>query len=116
MAKALPPEVRQSGGADAVKLVYAALGDGSRKSAALDALRELCANSAGMDSSLVVMLSINWYTMLGALDPAYEVANEGLDRFRRSGTIGASWGGAVDTRDAALQQDPRFKYCKIDSA
>ena len=39
MAKALPEEVRQVGGADAVKLIYAALGDASKKGAALDALR-----------------------------------------------------------------------------
>ena len=102
MAKALPEEVRQSGGADAVKLIYAALGDASKKGAALDALRDLRANSAGMNSSLMVALSILWCTMLGALDSAYAVANEGLDNLRRSGPVG-SLDGAMDTRDAPIQ-------------
>jgi Tfp pilus assembly protein PilF len=108
MAKALPAEVRQSGGAEAVKLIYAALGDASKKNAALDALRELCANSAGMNSGLMLMQSVTWYTMLGALDSAYEVASEGLDKLRRSGTLGGSWGGLWISEMRPFRQDPRF--------
>ncbi len=57
----------------------------------------------------MVVLSTQWCTMLGALDPAYDVANEGLDRFRRSGTIGGSWGGLWIPEMRPFRQDPRFQ-------
>jgi TolB-like protein/Tfp pilus assembly protein PilF len=109
MAKALSQEVRQSGGADTVKLIYAALGDTSKKRAALDALRELRADSAGMNSSLMVVHLATWYTMLGALDSAYEVASGGLENLRRSGAIGGSWGGLWIPEMRPFRQDPRFQ-------
>ena len=109
MAKALPEEVRQAGGADAVKLIYAALGDASKKGAALDALGELRTNSAGMNSSLMVANSIVWCTMLGALDSAYAVANEGLDNLRRSGPVGFYWMGLWIPEMRSFRRDPRFQ-------
>ena len=88
------------------RILYAALGDASKKSAALDALRELRANSAGKNSSLMVVLSIQWYTMLGALDSAYEVASEGLPR---SSTIRGTLGGLWIPDMRPFRQDPRFQ-------
>lgn len=108
-AKILPQEVRASGGADAVKLIYAALGNTSKQGAALDALRKLRANSAGMNSGQMVVLTINWYTMLGALDLAYDVANEGLDRLLRAGAIGPGWGGLWTPEVRPFRQDRRFQ-------
>ncbi len=109
VAKALPREVRQSGGTEAVKLIHAALGDAGKKPAALDAVRELRAHSTGMDSSLMLMLSITWYTMLGELDLAYEVADVALGTFRRSGTLGSVWGGLWALEMRPYRQDPRFQ-------
>jgi hypothetical protein len=109
MASALPEEIRRAGGADAVKLIHAALGDASKKSAALDALRELRASSPGMNSSLMAVLSIQWCTMLGALDLAYDVANEGLDNLRRSGPIGLYWAGLWVPDMQPFREDRRFQ-------
>jgi hypothetical protein len=108
MAKAFSEIARQSGGDDAIRLIYAALVDSSKKAAALDALREWRARSAGMDSSLMVVQSVIWYTMLGALDSAYEVANPGLDKLRRSGSAGGSLGGLWIPEMRPFRQDSRF--------
>ena len=48
-----------------------------------------------MDSSLMLILAMSWYTMFGALDEAYDVSNEasplatdGPRRLRRARLLG----------------------------
>ena len=96
MARVLPPDVRASGGIEVLQSIYTAVEDESRRAAAVEALRALRATAEGlksMDSSLMVVLAMQWYTMLGALDHAYDVANRAMDQFKRSGFAGAHWGG-----------------------
>jgi TolB-like protein/Tfp pilus assembly protein PilF len=108
MTLALPERVRQAGGVKIVELIYSALVDSSRKADAIDALRELRANAPGMDTSLMMILAIQWYTTLGALDDAYKAAREALDA-RSSGDIGAIWGPLWLPELRPFRQDPRFQ-------
>jgi len=50
-----------------------------------------------------------WCMQLGALDRAYEVANEGLDYFARSGTIGAEWEFLWMGEMLPFRQHPHFQ-------
>jgi hypothetical protein len=112
MARVLPPDVRAKGGVEVLQLIYRAVGDESRRAAAVEALRALRAIAEGpnaMESSLMVVLAMQWYTMLGALDHAYDVANRALDQFKRSGFAGAHWGGLWMPEMRPFRRDARFQ-------
>ena len=112
MVKVLPPEVRASGGIEVLGSIYAAVEDESRRAAAVEVLRSLRAKAEGpksMDSGLMVVLAMQWYTMLGALDHAYDVANRALDEFKRSGFVGANWGGLWLPEMRPFRRDARFQ-------
>jgi hypothetical protein len=56
------------------------------------------------------MFLMQWYTMLGELDSAYEVAGALVDGVRRFGTVGgAVWGGLWIPEMRPFRQDPRFQ-------
>jgi tetratricopeptide (TPR) repeat protein len=109
MVNALPAEVREARGADTVRMIYAALADPGKKTAALQALRDLQANGPGMDSGVMLIFAMNWYTELGALDDAYAVAEAGLARLQRTGAIGGNWAGMWLPEMRPFRQDPRFQ-------
>jgi hypothetical protein len=52
---------------------------------------------------------IVWYTLLGALDQAFELLNESLDHFAQSGTIGAAWGFLWMREMLPFRQHPTFQ-------
>ena len=105
MEGALPTGARLPGGTEAVRLIYAAATDSTKRPAAIDALRNLRASVAAMNSTILVMLSLTWYVSLGALDAAYDLADERLQRFGIVGlTLGALW--LPEMRE--FRQDPRF--------
>ena len=87
----LPASVRDHGGDDVVGLVYTALADRNRASEAVARLRALRekVDPAIIDNWPMVMLSIIWYAMLGALDDAYETAQRIVQTFRRTGILNA---------------------------
>ena len=95
----------------ALKLAYSALGDASHKPAALDALRELDVTTG--DATIDLFLQIHvilLYTLLGALDGAFEQANRFLDRFAESGEIGnpGVWGTLWFPEMRPFREDSRF--------
>ena len=49
------------------------------------------------------------YTLLGALDPAYESVNRLLDEMARSGPVWAFPGGLWLPEMRSFRQDPRFQ-------
>ncbi|HJS21643.1 MAG TPA: winged helix-turn-helix domain-containing protein [Steroidobacteraceae bacterium] len=105
MQGALPPEAHLSGGTEAIRLIYAAATDSTKRPAAIDALRNLRANAAAMNSVFLVAVSLYWYAVLGALDAAYDLADERLQRLGIVGlTLGALW--LPEMRE--FRQDPRF--------
>jgi TolB-like protein len=89
----LPPTVRDAGGAEVIRQVYGALADPTQKPAAAKALQGLVAKLGATHLGANVQRDfITDFTMLGALDPAYELATLYLDEFVRSGTGGgAAW-------------------------
>jgi Tfp pilus assembly protein PilF len=105
MQGVLPREAHVAGGAEAIRLIHAAATDSAKRLAAIDALRNLRASVAAMNSTLLVALSLTWYARLGALDLAYDLTDERLQRFGIVGlTLGALW--IPEMRE--FRQDPRF--------
>jgi tetratricopeptide (TPR) repeat protein len=89
-AMAIPAAARQAGGVEVVRLLHEAFADPSRRPAALASLDALNAKgaTAGMNSFAMLMLSMNWYTMLGETDRAYLVSERWLAEVRRAGRTG----------------------------
>jgi hypothetical protein len=89
MIVVLAPEVRDAGGAAVVRLVYAAAAGNSDTRPAIEALQALRAGAARetMARPIMVMLSTNWFTRLGALDLAYDLAAVTLDEFDSTGVL-----------------------------
>jgi TolB-like protein/tetratricopeptide (TPR) repeat protein len=113
MNSLLAPSVLEAGGATVVRLVYAAAAGAADKDAAIEALRELRAGAAheAMAGPIMVMLSTVWFTRLGALDLAYELAHAVLHEFEKTGVLP----GAIHVATCWLpemrpfRQDARFQ-------
>lgn len=50
-----------------------------------------------------------WYSRIGALDPAFDIAFDSLDRYAREGTVGGAWGVLWLPEMAAFRDDERFQ-------
>ena len=107
------PSVLEAGGAAVVRLVYAAMAGAGDKRAAIEAVQALRAGTAreAMTRPMMVMLSTVWFTQLGALDLAYELAHAMLHEFEATGVLP----GAIHVATCWLpemrpfRQDPRFQ-------
>ena len=110
MANALAPDIAAEGGADTVRQVFRALGDRVAAGAPVAALNILRvrAERAGMTQFMKRRFML-WYTYVGALDESFEVANESLDYFAKSGTIGSAWAFLWMREMLPFRQDPRFQ-------
>jgi TolB-like protein/DNA-binding winged helix-turn-helix (wHTH) protein len=83
-SQALPDALRNRGGTEAMKLLYSALADSSRKPAALQALRAVTRQiQFGSTDAQVSTFFVEGFTLLGAVDSAYALANELIDRGER---------------------------------
>jgi TolB-like protein len=113
MNSVLAPSVLEAGGAAVVRLVYAAAAGAADKRGAIEALQTLRAGAAreAMAGPIMVMLSTVWFTRLGALDFAYELAHAALHEFDRTGVLP----GALQLASCWLpemrpfRQDARFQ-------
>ncbi|HEY6454715.1 MAG TPA: winged helix-turn-helix domain-containing protein [Steroidobacteraceae bacterium] len=108
----LPGPARSGGGEHVIRAFYAALADPTRKPTALKALHDfvpalLPAHGAEQAGILVVQM----FTMLDALDPAYDFVNRSLDDALRAGRVANSiypvnfWLPQM----RPFRQDPRFQ-------
>lgn len=85
------------------------MGDDNRKVAAARAVHELQHKGvAGMDSSFMVMLAMDWYTGLGDLDRAFETAFKSLEHSGHAGTSGP-WAAMWLPEMRPFHRDPRFQ-------
>jgi DNA-binding winged helix-turn-helix (wHTH) protein/tetratricopeptide (TPR) repeat protein len=50
-----------------------------------------------------------WYSRIGALDQAFEIAFNSLDHYAREGTVGGAWGVLWLPEMAAFRDDERFQ-------
>jgi TolB-like protein len=106
----LPPELAADDGDETVRQVYSVLRDRTAIGPQIEALDRLRARSiAGPMTQLVKRRFMLWYTQLGALDQAFEVASESLDYFARAGTIGTAWAFLWMPEMLAFRRDPRFQ-------
>jgi serine/threonine protein kinase/Tfp pilus assembly protein PilF len=111
-AMTLPAAARQAGGVEVVQLLHNALADPARRPAALAALDALNAKGAttGMDSFQMLMLSMNWYTMLGRVDRAYLLIDRWLAEVQRTGSNGIPFSFAFwQPEMRPFRADPRFQ-------
>jgi TolB-like protein len=106
-AATLSPSVIAAGGADIVKLVYAAMADTTRRPAAISALKGLIPKLKPEDW-VVKVWAMSWFTRLGAMDQAYAAADQLLAQFESQGPTNAwSWLWSRELRP--FRQDPRFQ-------
>jgi TolB-like protein/Tfp pilus assembly protein PilF len=110
-AASLSPAVRAAGGADVIRLVYTALGEPTKKAAARQALQNLVRTLGPSHIDIGAQREfVMDFALLGALDPAYELANDYLDEFFRSGTGGGvAWLFLWLPEMRAFRQDARFQ-------
>jgi TolB-like protein len=110
MVAALPAGLAADGGAETVSGLFQVLRDGAgggAEIAALDALRDRMASTE--IPHIMHRRFMVWYTMLGALDQAFDMANQSLDHFARSGSIGMAWALLWLNEMLPFRQDPRFQ-------
>lgn len=108
----LPPSLRSGGVEHVIRTFYAALGDPTQKPAALQVLRDFVpALLAARGGAQARVFAVEMFTMLDALDPAYEFANRALDDGLHTGRVADSLYPAnfwlPEMRP--FRQDPRFQ-------
>jgi hypothetical protein len=109
MISGLGPSLRSAGGKEVAQRFCDAIEAPGRRNAALIALRRLITTLAPEDVGMVDRRRILlWFTMLGALDDAFDWMNVGLDQFARSGTIGFQWGLLWMSEMRPFREDARF--------
>jgi hypothetical protein len=123
--------IREGRAADAAEYMLATLPPGARAVATLSRTIELLCRrnlipdeSAEAASGLRTIehsLSANeldppmrkrfmlWYSRIGALDYAFEIAFDSLDHYAREGTVGGAWGVLWLPEMAAFRNDERFQ-------
>jgi DNA-binding winged helix-turn-helix (wHTH) protein/Tfp pilus assembly protein PilF len=106
----LPAPIRTAGGAEALKVVYAALADPTLKPAARRALQGLLRNLDPGDIDIATGEElIAWFTQMDALDSAYEVAGNTVDHLARAGATGNTWSFLWGPQMRPFRRDRRFR-------
>jgi TolB-like protein len=106
----LPASLTGAGGDEVIRGVYAALGDPSKIPAARNALQNLLHKLKAEDLDVNTRKDmIELFTQLDALDVAFDLANQSLDQFARTGTVGSNWGVLWLPEMRPFRQDARFQ-------
>jgi TolB-like protein len=103
----MPSDLMTGEGEQDLKLVFTGLHDAARRSAGIQALDRL--RAAFATSQMQRRRGMLWYSGLGALDRAFDIANQSLDDFARDGTIGTAWAFLWMPEMLPFRQDPRFQ-------
>lgn len=110
LTETLSPDSRAAGGFEAIQSFYRAQADQSHAAGAIVALQAWEANLQPdpLDRCTAQRLIV-WFTMLGAIEAAHDLAQRTVDRLIARGTIGNGW-GILWTRDMhAFRESPRFQ-------
>lgn len=93
LTETLSSASRQAGGFEAIQSFCRAQSDQSHAGKALTALRawDAALQSQALDLCTSLRL-MAWFTMLGEIETAHDVAQRTLDRLAACGTIGSGWG------------------------
>jgi TolB-like protein/Tfp pilus assembly protein PilF len=110
MVATLPPRLAADGGGDTVRQLYAALHRGVTGGVVVDAVDALRARALPAEMTQMMRRRLMvWYTGIGAVDQAFELINESLDLFARSGTIGTAWAYLWMREMLPFRNDARFQ-------
>jgi TolB-like protein len=108
--ESLRPAARAHGGEAVVRQVFGALADPAARAAAIHALDELHERLSGADFfEIMNRRMLYWYAQLGALDSAYRLLGQSLDRFATQGMLGAAWSFLWMREMADFRRDARFQ-------
>ncbi len=106
----LPASMRVAGGDAVMMRAYDAIGDPARKPAAAAELHRLLGRLKADDlDANTERLMIETFAQLDALDLAFRLAHQSLDRSARSGTVGSLWGSLWVPEMRPFRRDPRFE-------
>jgi len=110
LAETLSAASRAAGGFEAIQSFYMAQADQSHAAVAIAALQawEAKLQTEDLDRCTAQRLML-WFTMLGAIEAAHDVAQRALDRLVARGTIGNGWGMLWAREMHAFRQSPRFQ-------
>lgn len=110
LSETLSPASREAGGFEAIQSFYRARSDSSRSRQAIEALQ---AWEAGLPPEELgpgaVQRFILWFTLLGAVDAAHDIAQRTMDRLAARGTIGTGWGILWTREMHGFRESPRFQ-------
>lgn len=110
MSSAISASMRRAGAAEAIGYFCAALEAPAGRHGAVAALSALVGRIPPDELGLVDRRRlVLWFTMLEALDTAFEVANASLDHFASSSMIGTQWGMLWMWEMRPFRRDPRFQ-------
>jgi TolB-like protein/Tfp pilus assembly protein PilF len=110
MVAMLPPRLAADGGSETVRRLCAALRRQVKDGASADALDALRARASAAEMTQMMRRRFMvWYTGIGAIDQAFEVMNESLDLFARTGTIGTAWAFLWMREMLPFRTDRRFQ-------
>jgi TolB-like protein len=107
----LPPN-RTPEAETAIRRVFSALANPAERPLAIRTLDEVRKGfGAGINQFFRRRLMV-WYSSLGAVDQAYDVADDALAAFARKGTIGTAWTFIWMPEMRPFREDPRFQqFC-----
>jgi hypothetical protein len=111
LTETLSPTSREAGGFEAIQFFYRALSDSSRRDLAIEALQawEAKLPAEELDPSGAHRLIV-WFTMLGAIETAHDVAQRTLDRLSAHGSIGNGWGILWTKEMHPFRESARFQH------
>ena len=110
LTETLSAASRETGGFEAIQSFFRAQSDPAHNAAAVTALRawEETLRSQELDLCTARRL-ICWFTMLGEIETAHDVAQHTIDRLEALGTIGNGWGMLWAREMQAFRDHPRFQ-------
>ena len=103
----LPPSLRTAEGQATVRLIHAAIDDAMQRRAAIEALTDLFSHTTHADFA-AKSFALNWYSQLGAVDEAYEVA-ESLRKDFSDQAPTRAWAWLWYPEMAPFRRDARFQ-------
>jgi len=108
----LPQDLRAHGGEELVRLVYAALAEPRQAPRALAGLRALRSGVGlpSLEKWPMILMTLCWYTWLGALDDAYDTAQRIVNAFKRTAILNVVNLGPLWMQEMlAFRRDERFQ-------
>lgn len=110
LTETLSSASRETGGFEAIQSFFRAQSDQSHSAEAITALQAWEATLQAQDLDLcTAQRLIAWFTQLGAIETAHDVAQRTVDRLEPHGTIGTGWGVLWSREMQAFRDGARFQ-------